>query len=173
VEDLLDVGRVTAGKLHLQSSRIDLRDVVQQAIEVTNAMIEQRGHALTVQIPDMPVDVDADAPRLVQVAGNLLHNAAKFTPNNGRIDIELRTELGMAVVAVRDNGVGIPPGMVDRIFDRFVQIGTSEPRGEAGLGIGLSVVKALVELHGGTVEARSAGAGKGSEFIFRLPLQAN
>jgi len=173
VEDLLDVGRVTAGKLHLQSSRIDLRDVVQQAIEVTNAMIEQRGHALTVQIPDMPVDVDADAPRLVQVAGNLLHNAAKFTPNNGRIDIVLRTELGMAVVAVRDNGVGIPPGMVDRIFDRFVQIGTSEPRGEAGLGIGLSVVKALVELHGGTVEARSAGAGKGSEFIFRLPLQAN
>jgi signal transduction histidine kinase len=107
------------------------------------------------------------------VAGNLLNNAAKFTPKNGRIDIVLRTESGMAIVAVRDNGVGIPPEMLDRIFDRFVQIGTSEPRGEAGLGIGLSVVKTLVELHGGTVEARSAGAGKGSEFTFRLPLNAN
>ena len=173
VEDLLDVGRVTAGKLHLQMSRTDLRDVVAQAIEVTNAVVDRRGHAVTLQMPEVPVHVDADAARLVQVAGNLLSNAAKFTPNNGRIDIVLRTESGMAVVAVRDNGVGIPPEMVDRIFDRFVQIGTSEPRGEAGLGIGLSVVKAVVELHGGAVEARSAGPGKGSEFIFRLPLEAN
>jgi PAS domain S-box-containing protein len=172
VEDLLDVGRVTAGKLHLQRSRIDLRDVVQQAVEVTTPVIEQRGHVLSLQVPDVAVHVDGDAARLVQVAGNLLHNAAKFTPNNGRIEVVIGKESGMAVMAVRDNGIGIPPQMLDGIFNRFVQIDTCNDRPDAGLGIGLSVVKALIELHGGAVEVRSAGVGKGSEFIVRVPMTA-
>ena len=173
VEDLLDIGRITAGKVHLLRARIDLRDVVRQAIEVSNAMIEQRGHVLRVEVPDTAVYVDADAARLVQVAGNLLMNAAKFTPGHGRIDVVVRKESEMAHVAVHDTGVGIPTEMLGRIFERFVQLDTPAEAGRSGLGIGLSVVKALIELHGGTVEARSAGAGKGSEFIFRLPLAAS
>jgi two-component system CheB/CheR fusion protein len=172
VNDLLDVGRITQGKLQLQKSRIDLRAIVQQAVEVSHPLIERRRHTLRVQLPDTPVDVDADAARLIQVVSNLLNNAAKYTPEGGRIDIRVSKEEGAGVIRVRDEGVGIPREMLDRIFDRFVQIGSAEAPSESGLGIGLSVVKALVELHGGTVEAQSAGVGKGSEFTCRVPLVA-
>jgi signal transduction histidine kinase len=172
VDDLLDVGRITAGKLRLDKSRVDLRDVVTQAVEVSSALVERRGHTLRVQLPDRPVYLEADAARLVQVAGNLLSNAAKYMRDGGHIDIVVREESGMGVVSVRDQGVGISPEMLDRIFDRFVQVGASEYRSEGGLGIGLSIVKALVELHDGTIEAHSAGIGKGSEFTFRVPVGA-
>jgi PAS domain S-box-containing protein len=172
VEDLLDVGRITAGKLRLKKDRIDLRDVAKQAVEVSAPSIERRRHQLKVQLPETPVHVDADAARLVQVAGNLLSNAARYTPDGGQIEVRVFEEDGMGALTVRDYGVGIPPEMLGRIFDRFVQVGASRSGAEGGLGIGLSVVKALVDLHGGTVEARSAGIGKGSEFTFRLPLAA-
>lgn len=172
VEDLLDVGRITAGKLRLQKSRVDLRDVAKQAVEVSAALIERRRHTLRVELPDTPVYLEADAARLVQVAGNLLSNAAKYTADGGHIELEVFADAGMGALCVRDQGVGIPPEMLDRIFDRFVQVGTSRHRAEGGLGIGLSVVKALVDLHGGTIEARSGGIGKGSEFTFRVPLAA-
>ena len=169
VEDLLDVGRITAGKLRLQKGRVDLRDVAKQAVEVSSAVIERHRHTLRVQLPDAPVYLDADAARLVQVAGNLLSNAAKYTPDGGQIDLEVFEDAGMGALRIRDQGVGIPPEMLGRIFDRFVQVGSSDHRAEGGLGIGLSVVKALVELHGGTVGAHSAGIGKGSEFTVRVP----
>jgi PAS domain S-box-containing protein len=170
VDDLLDVGRITAGKLRLEKTRVDLRDVVTQAVEVSGALVERRRHTLRVQLPDRPVYLEADAARLVQVAGNLLSNAAKYMRDGGQIDIAVREESGMGVVSVRDQGVGISPEMLDRIFDRFVQVVASEYRSEGGLGIGLSIVKALVDLHEGTIEAHSAGIGKGSEFTFRLPV---
>jgi signal transduction histidine kinase len=170
VEDLLDVGRITAGKLRLEKQRVDLRDIVQQAVEVARPLIDRHRHTLHVQLSEGPVYVDADKARLVQVAGNLLSNAAKYTPEGGAIDISLRIEPGSGVVSVRDNGVGIPADMLRRVFDRFVQLGTSGHRANGGLGIGLSVVKALVGLHGGTVDAMSEGVGKGSTFTFRVPV---
>jgi PAS domain S-box-containing protein len=170
VDDLLDIGRITAGKLRLEKSQVDLRDVVTHAVEASSALVERRRHTLRVQLPESPVCLDADAARLVQVASNLLSNAAKYMKDGGQIDVTVREDSGMGVVSVRDQGVGLPPEMLDRIFDRFVQVGASTYRSEGGLGIGLSIVKALVELHDGTIEAHSAGIGKGSEFTFRLPL---
>ncbi len=172
VEDLLDIGRITAGKIRLEKTRVDLRDVVKQAVETSMPLIERHQHRLEVQVPDEPAYVEADAARLAQVAANLLNNAAKYSADGGQIEVRLTEQQGMGVVSVRDQGVGIPLDMIDRIFDRFIQIGTSGHRAEGGLGIGLSVVKALVELHGGSVEVRSDGIGKGSEFSFRVPLAA-
>jgi PAS domain S-box-containing protein len=173
VDDLLDIGRISAGKLRLEKSRVDLRDVVTQAVEVSSVLIERRRHTVRVQLPDTPVYVQADAARLVQVAGNLLNNAAKYMRDGGHIDVVVCEESGMGIVAVRDQGVGIGPEMLDRIFERFVQVGTSTYRSEGGLGIGLSIVKALVELHDGTIEAHSAGIGQGSDFTVRFPLEAS
>jgi PAS domain S-box-containing protein len=170
VEDLLDVGRITAGKIRLEKTRVDLRDVIKQAVETSMPLIERHQHRLDVHLPDEPAYVEADAARLAQVAANLLNNAAKYSADRGHIEVSLTEEQGMGVVSVRDQGVGIPTDMIDRIFDRFVQIGTSGHRAEGGLGIGLSVVKALVELHAGSVDVRSGGIGKGSEFSFRVPL---
>lgn len=172
VDDLLDVGRITAGKIRLEKTRVDLRDVVKQAVETSMPLIERHQHRLEVHVPEGPAYVEADAARLAQVVANLLNNAAKYTADGGHIEVRLTEEQGMGVVSVRDQGVGIPADMIDRIFDRFVQIGTSGHRAEGGLGIGLSVVKALVQLHGGSVAVRSGGIGKGSEFSFRVPLFA-
>jgi PAS domain S-box-containing protein len=170
VDDLLDIGRITAGKLRLDKRRVDLRDIVRQAVEVATPLIERRRHTLRVRLPPEPVYVHADAARLVQVAANLLTNAAKYTPDGGSIEISLAEDDGVGAVCVRDQGVGIPPDMLGRVFDRFVQVATAGHRSEGGLGIGLSVVKALVELHGGCVQAQSDGIGKGSAFTFRVPL---
>jgi signal transduction histidine kinase len=170
VDDLLDIGRITAGKIRLDKSRIDLRDVVRQAVEASMPVIERHHHRLDVHVPEPPAHVEGDAARLAQVVANLLNNAAKYSADGGHIQITLVEEQGMGVVSVRDQGIGIPPEMIDRIFDRFVQVGTSDDRAEGGLGIGLSVVKALVELHGGSVDVHSGGPGKGSEFSVRVPL---
>jgi len=168
VEDLLDVGRITAGKLRLNIQPLDLRDIVRQAVEVAMPLVERRKHALVVELPADAVAVNGDAARLVQVTGNLLTNAAKYTPDGGRITIAVCALDGFATVSVSDTGVGIPGDMIGRVFDRFMQIAAAGTEG--GLGIGLSVVKALVELHGGTVDAQSDGAGQGSTFTYRIPL---
>jgi PAS domain S-box-containing protein len=170
IDDLLDVSRITRGKIQLRQEPVDLATVVRRAIETSRPMIEARGHALHVTLPDMQVQLRADATRLEQVIANLLHNAAKYTEEGGRIEVEAGSEAGEAVVRVRDTGIGIPVEMLPRIFDLFVQADRSLDRSQGGLGIGLTLVKRLVELHGGRIEGHSEGPGKGSEFVVRLPL---
>jgi len=172
VEDLLDVGRIITGKLRLQKTRVDIAVLVRQAVEASSAAIERGGHRLDVTVPDGPVYVDADAARITQVLSNLLHNAAKFTPEPGRIQLAVSDHAGTLSIHVRDQGVGIAPDMLERVFDRFVQAAAFDDRTSEGLGIGLSVVKTIVELHGGSVVARSEGTGKGSEFTVVLPVAA-
>ncbi len=170
VDDLLDVGRITAGKLSLDKRRVELNDIVKQAVETCAPVIERRRHTLKVGFSEAPVYLDVDAARMVQVVGNLLNNAAKYMQEGGRIHVTAFADGGTAVIRVRDEGVGIPPEMLGRIFQRFIQLGSSGHRAEGGLGIGLSLVKALVDLHGGSVDARSDGIGTGSEFTVRLPM---
>ena len=170
VDDLLDVGRITAGKLSLDKRRVELNDIVKQAVETCAPVIERRRHTLNVGFSEAPVYLDVDAARMVQVVGNLLNNAAKYMQEGGRILVTAFADGGTAVIRVRDEGVGIPPEMLGRIFQRFIQLGSSGHRAEGGLGIGLSLVKALVDLHGGSVDARSDGIGTGSEFTVRLPM---
>ncbi|MGH9373932.1 MAG: PAS domain-containing sensor histidine kinase, partial [Vicinamibacterales bacterium] len=170
VDDLLDVGRITAGKLRLDNARVELNAVVKQAAETCAPLIEQRRHSLHVRFSEGPVFLHADEARLVQVVDNLLHNAAKYMWEGGRIELIASEEAGAAVIRVRDEGVGIAEEMLTRIFQRFVQVGSSGYRADGGLGIGLSLVKALVEMHGGSVGASSEGIGKGSEFVVRLPV---
>ena len=168
VEDLLDVGRVVTGKLRLDRTRVDVIAVVRQAVEMTMPAIDRRGHTLELFTPDTPVFADLDVQRMRQVVSNLLTNAAKFTPDGGRIEVRVGAEDGLASIRVRDYGVGIPPDMIDRVFERFVQAPT-EAKVTEGLGVGLSIVKTIVELHGGTVVARSDGPGLGSEFTVVVP----
>ncbi|MBL8798596.1 MAG: response regulator [Planctomycetia bacterium] len=164
VDDLLDVSRIAQGKLTLRKERLDLRNVLAQAVQMNTPLVASRGHRLTVHQPDEPLWVEADRARLIQVFVNLLNNAAKYTPSGG--EIVLSATGGPHVeVRVRDNGVGIPPEMLTRIFDLFTQINDGIDRSAGGLGIGLTLVRRLVELHGGTVTARSAGVNQGSEFI--------
>ena len=170
VEDLLDVSRVMRGKIELRRERVSLSTVVAHAIETALPVLDTQAQQLTVAIPAPPIELDADPVRLGQVIGNLLTNAAKYTPRGGHIGISAAVESGRAVIRVRDNGVGIAPALLPRVFDLFVQADDSVSRSQGGLGIGLTLVKSLVEMHGGTVEARSDGAGQGSEFIVRLPV---
>jgi PAS domain S-box-containing protein len=170
VDDLLDVARITRGKINLRIERIALAAVVQGAIEAARPLIEQFGHQLDVQLPAQPVWLDADPTRLTQVLLNLLNNAAKYTPRGGRIAIEARVEDGDAVVEVRDNGIGIPADHLPTVFEMFSQVAPALERSQGGLGIGLALARGLVELHGGRIEARSAGAGRGSVFTVRLPM---
>ncbi|BDG10031.1 PocR ligand-binding domain-containing protein [Anaeromyxobacter paludicola] len=170
VDDLLDVTRIAKGKVELRRTRLDLADLARRAGEDHRAQAEQRGLALEVRTPDAPVIVMGDETRLAQAIGNLLQNAAKFTPAGGRVTLEVRTAPGEATVLVRDTGAGIPPELLERVFDPFVQAGQSLARSEGGLGLGLSLVKAMVELHGGSVRVSSPGAGRGTEVAFRLPL---
>jgi signal transduction histidine kinase len=172
VDDLLDVGRITAGKLGLEKRRVELGAILTQAIESCTPLIEKHGHRLAVSRPEKPIWLEADPVRLVQTVCNLLNNAAKYMHDGGSILLEASETRDSANISVRDEGFGIPPEMLGRIFQRFVQVETTHERAEGGLGIGLSLVKSLVEMHGGSVEARSEGAGKGSEFVVRLPLEA-
>jgi PAS domain S-box-containing protein len=169
VDDLLDVSRISRGKLQLRRDRVALADVVAHAVEAWRPTIDARQHTLTVTLPDEPVLLDADPMRLAQVLGNLLANAAKYTEPGGKIEIAARVDGPLVELAVRDSGVGIPAEMLDRVFDLFMQVERSITQAAGGLGIGLTLVKRLVELHGGSVEARSAGPGQGSEFLVRLP----
>jgi signal transduction histidine kinase len=169
VDDLLDVSRAMRGKVTLRLERVDLRAVAAQAVETAHPLISARGHALNVALPPEPVPLDADPLRLVQVVGNLLVNAAKYTERGGRIWLEVGGGEG-AVLRVRDTGIGIAPDLLPHVFDLFVQADQSATRAQGGLGIGLTLVRTLVEMHGGTVEAHSPGPGGGSEFVVRLPL---
>ena len=170
VDDLLDVSRVTSGKLTLRRERIELKAVIDAAIETTRPVIEQAGHELAVTVPDEPIPVDGDAARLSQVVSNLLNNSAKYTHSGGHIRLAVYTDDGMAVVVVTDDGIGIPTNMLSNVFEMFAQVDRALEKATGGLGIGLSLVKGIVELHGGTIEARSEGEGRGSAFILRLPL---
>lgn len=170
VDDLIDGARVTAGQIALKRSEIDLRDIIERGVELTRPAIEAANQELVIDVPEGPVYIHADPMRLTQVLGNLLGNAAKFTPLAGRIGVHLRTEGGRAVVRISDNGCGIPPEKLTTIFEMFSQGDQAVTRGAGGLGIGLSLSKRLVELHGGDVVAESAGVGHGSVFVCRLPL---
>ena len=172
VDDLLEVSRVTTGKITLQKLYVDLADIIKQAVEISQPLIESGQHELAVSAGDEPLAVDGDPVRLAQVFANLINNAAKYTPRGGRIEVSLRREGEIAVIRVRDNGMGILAGMLPHVFELFSQSYRAKGHDQGGLGIGLALVRSLVEMHGGRVEAHSAGAGKGSEFVVRLPLVA-
>lgn len=170
VDDLVDVSRVTSGKISLQRQAVDLKAVIARAVEASESFLEAHGHRLQLDLAAEPVPLQGDFVRLSQVLVNLLDNAAKFTRNGGHIRISLRREQQHAVLSVKDDGIGMTADLRARIFDLFVQGERSLDRAEGGLGIGLSLARRIVELHGGTVEAVSSGPDAGSEFIVRLPL---
>jgi PAS domain S-box-containing protein len=169
IDDLMDVSRITRGKIQLRSQPVELSTLVAGAIEAVRPMVDLRRHQLTVELSKEPVWVNGDVARLTQVFANILHNAAKYTGKGGTIHVEAIRHEGRAVVRIGDNGPGIPPQMLSAIFDAFRQVDETLDRAHGGLGIGLTLVKQLVELHGGSVEARSGGAEQGSEFIVELP----
>lgn len=170
VDDLLDISRVTSGKVRLRPEPTDVRAAVEAAVEATRPTVEAGRHALTITLPDEPLPLTADPTRLAQVVGNLLTNAAKYTPPGGRIEVSAARDGGFAVVRVADNGMGIPADMLPRVFDLFAQVDRHLERAQGGLGIGLSLVQRLVGMHGGTVTAESPGPDAGSTFTVRLPL---
>ncbi len=186
VDDLLDVSRIASGKIELRRERVELAQAVRIALETSRPVIERGGHQLTVRMPPDPIWVDADLARLAQILSNLLNNAAKYTHAGGHIwlsaekvntsitrgAVEVSSGPGEVVLRIRDNGIGIAPEMLRRIFDMFTQAGRSGDQSQGGLGIGLTLVKRLAEMHGGHVEAHSEGVGRGSEFLLRMPLSA-
>ncbi|MBY0527310.1 MAG: CHASE3 domain-containing protein [Gemmataceae bacterium] len=169
VDDLLDVSRITRGKIDLRRERVGLAAIIQSAVETSRPLIEASKHELTVALPPTPIYVDADVTRLAQVFSNLLNNSAKYTERGGRIWLTVERQGSDVVVSVKDTGVGIPGNMLPHVFGMFTQVDRSLERSQGGLGIGLTLVKRLVEMHGGTVTAHSDGHGQGSEFIVRLP----
>jgi signal transduction histidine kinase len=170
VDDLLDVSRITQDKINLKSERLDLCTLVKRAVETQMPAIRARGHEVVVNVPDEPLNASGDAVRLAQVLGNLVNNAAKYTPDGGRIEVSLAGEDGRAKISVRDNGIGIEAGYLEHVFELFGQVRNPRPHSHDGLGIGLALVQRLVEMHEGRVEAQSGGPGKGSEFVIHLPL---
>ncbi len=170
VDDLLDVSRITRGQISLQMEELALTPIINQAIENARPMIESHEHALSAVLPAEPLTVRGDATRLTQVVTNLLNNAAKYTDKGGRIVVTLARDDDHAAISVRDNGIGIAPEVLPHVFDLFMQVDNSLARSRGGLGIGLTLVRNMAVLHGGSVAARSAGLGQGSEFILRLPL---
>jgi CheY-like chemotaxis protein len=173
VNDLLEVSRITRGRVELRKERTTLQWIIDNAIETSRPSIDEAGHHLEVNVPAEPLALEADPIRLAQVLTNLLNNAAKYTDRNGQILVTARRDGGDAVVTVRDNGRGIAADMLPRIFDLFTQASSGRAHPHGGLGIGLTLVRSLVELHAGTVTAHSAGLLRGSEFTVRLPLQAS
>lgn len=170
IDDLMDVSRITRGKIELRNEPIELVQVVQQAIETSRPLIEASGHTLSVSVPSRPLTLTADGTRLSQVFSNLLNNAARYSEPGGQISLVVRDVDSDAVVSVKDSGIGIPADMLPKVFDLFTQVNRSIEQSQGGLGIGLSLVKSLVEMHGGSVSAHSDGHGKGSTFVVRLPL---
>ena len=171
VDDLLDVSRISQGKVELRREQVDLAGVVQAAVETSRPLIDAGKHELTVRLPaPRTLIVDVDVTRITQIIANLLNNAAKYTPERGRIEVAAEREGNQALISVKDSGVGIPPEMLPRVFDMFAQIDRSLERAQGGLGIGLALVKSLVEMHDGSVRAESEGNGRGSRFLLRLPL---
>ena len=172
VDDLLDVGRITSGKLQLRTQRVSMADVLETAVESTRTQMDSHGHELVVDIRAQDLVVEADPDRLVQVFANLLANSAKYTERGGRIVVTLERQGHEAVVAVTDNGIGIPAQSIGEVFEMFSQLENRPTHAEGGLGIGLALVHRLVHMHGGTVSAGSEGIGRGSTFTVRLPLEA-
>ena len=170
VDDLLDVSRINTGKFAIKMGRVELKAVVNDALEVVRSYIELHGHELVIDLPDRPVFLNGDATRLAQVLSNLLNNAAKYTNRGGRVTLSARVEDKTLVVTVADNGIGIAPDMIANVFEMFVQVDSTLERTNAGLGVGLSLARRLVELHHGTIEAKSGGIGRGTEFTVRLPI---
>jgi signal transduction histidine kinase len=170
VDDLLDVSRITRGKLTLRREVVELETVIRNAIETSRPLIESANHKLSVVLPKEPVRLHADPMRLAQALSNLLNNSAKYTPNRGHIHLTAQVDNGSAVIRVKDNGIGIAEPTLSRVFELFVQADNGLGRSQGGLGIGLTLVRTFVGLHGGTVEARSPGSGRGSEFVIRLPV---
>ena len=170
VDDLLDVARISTGKVELRRQPIDLRDVIATAVETSASLIDTAGHKLAVDVPAQPLPMDADPTRIAQVVSNLLNNAAKYTPEGGRIALKARVEDAEVVLSVSDTGIGIAPEALDKVFEMFAQVPSSANKPQGGLGIGLSLVQSLVALHGGRVSATSPGIGQGSTFTVRLPL---
>jgi PAS domain S-box-containing protein len=172
VDDLLDVSRITQGKVALRKEPADLATLIERSLEAIRPLLEARRHSLKVTLPQQPLRLEADPTRLVQVIANLLNNAAKYTPEGGAIEIAASVDGAWAVIRVSDNGIGISKDLLDKVFDIFQQGDRELDRTEGGLGIGLTLVERIVAMHGGSVEARSEGPGRGSEFIVRLPVMS-
>ncbi|MFT3767589.1 MAG: ATP-binding protein [Minicystis sp.] len=170
VDDLLDVSSIARGKVRLDRRCVDLQDIIAGAMEMQGPLLEQRGHTLAVETPLTPLIIEGDAGRLAQIVGNLLNNAAKYTERGGRITLSAERNGDLAILRVRDDGVGIAPDMLSRLFEMFTQEERSVDRALGGLGLGLAIVRGLVELHAGDVSVQSEGIGRGSEFLVRLPL---
>ena len=170
VDDLLDVGRITRGKLGLRKERVELANVIKNAVDTTRPVIESAGHQLTLSLPALPIQLDADPVRLAQVLSNLLNNAAKYMDRGGHIWVNVVRGERDVVVSVRDQGIGIPAEALPTIFDMFMQVEESLEKSRGGLGIGLTLARQLVEMHGGSIEAHSEGSGRGAEFRVRLPV---
>jgi len=169
VDDLMDVGRITSGRIALSHAPMDIAVPVARALELSRPLIDTRQHSLHLSLPEHPVMVSGDLTRLTQVMVNLLNNAAKYTPQGGHIDVTVNAENASVVIRVRDTGSGMPRELVPRVFDLFTQGQRSLDRAEGGLGVGLTLVQKIVALHGGTVAAHSEGIDRGSEFVVRLP----
>jgi signal transduction histidine kinase len=170
IDDLLDVSRVSQGKIDLRKEQITVQAALQAAIEASRQIIEERKHTLTLQVPDEPLWLNADLTRMAQIISNLLNNSAKYTPEGGKILLSIRQANNEIIISVSDNGLGISRDMLPKIFDLFTQVDVNLERTQGGLGIGLSLVKRLVEMHGGTIHAESKGINYGSTFIIRIPL---
>jgi CheY-like chemotaxis protein/two-component sensor histidine kinase len=172
VDDLLDVSRVTRGKIELRLATVDFREAVRHGVETTRPGIEAKRHHLVLSLPETPLWVSGDSTRLAQIVANLLNNAAKYTPGEGRIEVVAHERDEIVCLSVRDNGIGIPADLLTRVFEPFAQAPDRGDAAHGGLGIGLTLVERLVTLHGGSVEARSGGRGLGSEFVLMLPASA-
>jgi CheY-like chemotaxis protein/two-component sensor histidine kinase len=172
VDDLLEVSRMTSGKIELKKKQCDLNVILRHAVDTSQPFIQSGGHRLTLELPSSPLTLDADPVRLAQVFANLLNNAAKYTENRGHIWLKAERSGEQVIVSVRDNGIGILPEMLPRVFDLFAQSDDARCRAQGGLGLGLALVRSLVQMHGGQVEVRSEGCNRGSEFIVRLPIGA-
>jgi PAS domain S-box-containing protein len=170
IDDLLDLSRITQGKLNLRRSRVELGPIVRDAVESIQPFIDNARHRLDVRMPAQPLFLNADPNRLAQVIANVLSNAAKYTPNGGRIALAVEAEGPEAVIRVKDNGIGIPRDMQHRVFEMFVQIERPNESGYTGLGIGLTLVRQIVQMHGGSIEVASEGENRGTEFTVRMPL---
>lgn len=169
VEDLLDISRITEGKISLQKEQIELRTILEHAVELNREQLNAGGHNFSLAVPESPIWLEADMVRMTQVISNLLSNAAKYTPAGGSIELRARCDEEWAEIAVEDDGLGIPLALQERIFEIFGQVEAHRQQSEGGLGIGLSLVKQLVELHGGAISVESGGEGQGSTFTVRIP----
>ncbi|HUS24259.1 MAG TPA: HAMP domain-containing sensor histidine kinase, partial [Candidatus Binatia bacterium] len=169
VDDLLDVSRITRGKIELRREPISVAELLARAVELSQPLLDSRSHQLHVNVPAEELSLDGDLTRLTQVLANLLNNAAKYTPPGGEVSLSAWRENGDVVVCVQDNGIGIAPQQLSRVFELFTQLDTAHDRSHGGLGVGLTLVRSLVEMHGGTVRAYSDGAGRGCRFNVRLP----